>query len=121
MQPVSPHFAGKTPPLPRPVKLAGHIWNETYGGKVLKIIWTGPASIKVAINSDIQHAPPTLFLTRSHIRYRIQLPPFQVSFQTLKEVPVGLPESSLNKNNAVEKGWFTVTVAHKAILAYNRG
>lgn len=116
------YYAGSvSPPLPRPVKLAGLIWNETYGGKVLKMIWTGPGSIKVAINSDIQHAHPTLFLTHSHIRYRIKLPPSQVSFQTLKEVPVGLPERSLNKNNAMEKGWFAVTIANKAILAYNRG
>lgn len=75
----------------------------------------------MAINSDIQHAHPTLFLTRGHMGYRTELPPSQVSFQTLKEVPVGLPESSLNKNNAVEKGWFAVTIANKAILAYNRG
>lgn len=121
MQAVSRRFAGKIPPLPWPVKLAGLIWTETYGGKVLKMIWTGPGSIKVAINSDIQHAHLTLFLTRSHIRYCIELPPCQVSFQSLKDVPVGLPKSSLDKNNAVEKGWFAVTITNKAVLAYNRG
>lgn len=39
-----------------------------------------------------------------------------MSFQTQKEVPVGLPGNSLNKNNAV-KGSFTHTITLKAISA----